>query len=147
MISQDSYSHSEVVRGKGKGLRSKRKTGESLCNLSVCVRLRPPPPRDENRLLSWEVDGNTVSTAECRPDRLYTEKASFSFNNVFAEEDSTQDVYDYMCRDAVEGVVQGTNCTIFAYGQTNSGKTFTIGGGAGNPGIIEMAVSSCPPSP
>ena len=48
-----------------RGARSKSPkpaAGELLCNLSVGVRFRPPPPRDENREVCWLANGNTVST-------------------------------------------------------------------------------------
>lgn len=37
-------------------------------------------------------------------------------------------------------VVNGFNSTVFAYGQTSSGKTHTMKGTAGDPGIIPLAV-------
>lgn len=43
--------------------------------------------------------------------------ALFAFENVFLEDENTFEVYDHMCRSAVEGAVRGTNSTVFAYGQ------------------------------
>lgn len=37
--------------------------------------------------------------------------------------------------------MEGYNAVIFAYGQTASGKTFTLTGSPNNPGIIPLAVS------
>ena len=43
--------------------------------------------------------------------------------------DSTQlDVYNRVARPIVENVLEGYNGTIFAYGQTGTGKTFTMEG-------------------
>ena len=39
-------------------------------------------------------------------------------------------VFENIAKDVVESAFEGYNGTIFAYGQTNSGKTFTITGGA-----------------
>lgn len=51
----------------------------------------------------------------------------FHFDYVFGE-DSTQDyVYDQMARPVVSEVLRGFNGTIFAYGQTGTGKTYTMG--------------------
>jgi len=37
--------------------------------------------------------------------------------------------------------MEGYNAVVFAYGQTASGKTFTLTGAPGNPGIIPLAIS------
>ena len=36
--------------------------------------------------------------------------------------------------------MQGINCTIFAFGQTCSGKTFTIRGNKESPGLIPLSI-------
>ena len=38
------------------------------------------------------------------------------------------DLYDETFRDLVESVIEGFNGTIFAYGQTGTGKTHTMQG-------------------
>lgn len=70
----------------------------------------------------------------------------FSFDKAFGEASSTRDVYDECSKPIVEDVTKGKNGTIFAYGQTSSGKTFTMAGSsptidAENPGVIHMAAS------
>merc|ERR1711907_189427 len=54
-----------------------------------------------------------------------------------------KDVYEGVCRELVDGALRGVNGTIFAYGQTSSGKTFTMQGGdkygAGAPGLMHLA--------
>jgi len=37
-----------------------------------------------------------------------------------------EDVYDFAAKPVVESVLEGFNGTIFAYGQTSSGKTHTM---------------------
>lgn len=39
-----------------------------------------------------------------------------------------RDLYDETFRDLVQSVIEGFNGTIFAYGQTGTGKTFTMQG-------------------
>lgn len=52
----------------------------------------------------------------------------FMFDDVFGP-NSTQDrVYDSAVRPMVKDVLEGMNCTVFAYGQTGTGKTFTMSG-------------------
>ncbi len=61
-------------------------------------------------------------------------------------------MYDGVAKRLVSGAVSGVNGTIFAYGQTSSGKTFTMQGGGqeknpsscneeNHPGVVHMAAS------
>ena len=42
----------------------------------------------------------------------------------------------------IEATISGFNSTIFAYGQTSSGKTFTMHGSGQEDGVIQMAVDN-----
>jgi centromeric protein E len=53
---------------------------------------------------------------------------------------STLNVYEAVALDVVEASLQGINGTIFAYGQTSTGKTHTMFGNSGEPGIMSLAV-------
>ena len=45
-----------------------------------------------------------------------------------------------LVRSLIRAAVDGFNGTAFAYGQTSSGKTFTMNGSGADPGIIPLAV-------
>jgi excinuclease UvrABC helicase subunit UvrB len=46
-------------------------------------------------------------------------------------------------RGLIEDMFKGHNCSVFAYGSTGSGKTFTISGGAMKEnGILQQAVTT-----
>lgn len=51
----------------------------------------------------------------------------YNFDNIFTKESNQQEVYDETVKPLVNCVKMGYNCTIFAYGQTGTGKTYTIG--------------------
>ena len=53
---------------------------------------------------------------------------TYSFDKVFGSDSTQEDVYDAAVRPIVEEVLEGFNCTIFAYGQTGTGKTHTMEG-------------------
>ncbi|KAK9822824.1 hypothetical protein WJX81_005423 [Elliptochloris bilobata] len=57
---------------------------------------------------------------------------SFHFDKVFAPESGQEKLYTQAIAPIVEEVLEGFNCTIFAYGQTGTGKTYTMEGGARN---------------
>ncbi|KAM7137792.1 centromere-associated protein E-like [Macrochelys suwanniensis] len=65
---------------------------------------------------------------------------TFNYDGVFHSNDSTQQVYDGVAVPIIKSAVQGCNGTIFAYGQTASGKTYTMMGSDKSMGIIPKAV-------
>ena len=72
-------------------------------------------------------------------------KFSHALDHVFGPETSNMQIFDGFARDLVLQTVEGFNGTIFAYGQTSSGKTFTMSGagseGSFQPGIIQIGVN------
>eukprot|EP00064_Thunnus_orientalis_P010074 superscaffoldBa00001333_g10100 len=57
----------------------------------------------------------------------------FTFDSVYGWDSKQSDIYDDAVRPLVESVLQGFNGTIFAYGQTGTGKTFTMQGISNDP--------------
>ena len=51
----------------------------------------------------------------------------FNFDLVLEKEASQEEVYTRMVCDRVHSVINGYNATVFAYGQTGTGKTFSMG--------------------
>ena len=71
-------------------------------------------------------------------------KEMFSFDHVFGPEVSTEQIFKEQVRELVHNSLQGFNQTVFAYGQTSSGKTFTMRGASyekeGQLGLIPLSV-------
>lgn len=61
-------------------------------------------------------------------------------DEVFDVDSTNKQVFDCVGRDIVRSVVSGYHGAIFAYGQTASGKTYTMQGDRTNPGIFGQAV-------
>jgi len=53
-------------------------------------------------------------------------KKQFIFDRVFEEDTQQQEIWDYVS-DSVNSFVQGYNVSILAYGQSGSGKSYTMG--------------------
>lgn len=53
---------------------------------------------------------------------------TFTFDKVFGPSAQQRDLYDQAVIPIVNEVLEGFNCTIFAYGQTGTGKTYTMEG-------------------
>lgn len=54
---------------------------------------------------------------------------SYKFNNCFGEDTTTDELYERTIKRLVKSSLTGVNGTVFAYGPTGSGKTFTMMGG------------------
>ncbi|KAH9381085.1 hypothetical protein HPB48_010757 [Haemaphysalis longicornis] len=68
-------------------------------------------------------------------DRLMPERSirkSFTFDRVFGPDTKQIDVYQAVMGPTIAEVMMGYNCTVFAYGQTGTGKTFTMEGERSN---------------
>ncbi|XP_057519952.1 kinesin-like protein KIN-8A isoform X2 [Amaranthus tricolor] len=64
----------------------------------------------------------------------------FTFDASFSESASQMDVYSTTTADLVEAVLQGRNGSVFCYGATGAGKTYTMLGTVENPGVMVLAI-------
>ncbi|XP_039882962.1 centromere-associated protein E isoform X5 [Simochromis diagramma] len=110
--------------------------------VKVCVRVRPLIAREESASenaepvqIFWKADEKSIHQID---DGNSTK--SFSFDRVFAADETTSQLYNGIAKPLVVSTVEGYNGTIFAYGQTSSGKTFTMMGTSRTPGVIPQAV-------
>ncbi|KAF4149953.1 Kinesin motor domain [Phytophthora infestans] len=60
----------------------------------------------------------------------------YAFDYVFSANDGQQKVYQQTTKFLIHGVLNGFNATVFAYGCTGAGKTFTMLGTKEEPGIM-----------
>ncbi|XP_034555301.1 centromere-associated protein E isoform X5 [Notolabrus celidotus] len=111
--------------------------------VKVAVRVRPLIEREESAALEkaepvhlfWKADKKSIHQV----DDVNSTK-SFSFDRVFTADETTNQLYLNIAKPLVVSTVEGYNGTIFAYGQTSSGKTFTMMGSSRAPGVIPLAV-------
>eukprot|EP00937_MAST-01D_sp_MAST-1D-sp2_P002693 g2693.t1 len=144
---------------------SSSSSAASECNIGVAVRIRPLSEREAEQQREdgiatpspvWVVRGggrgggggggmgNTVAfvgdpAAFGRgggDERLPT----YQFDHVLGPECGTARAYEKLCTKVVDGTLQGFNGTIFAYGQTSSGKTYSMVGNEADPGMAVLAV-------
>ncbi len=62
-------------------------------------------------------------------------------DNVFTTHDNNSRVYDHIAKRLVRRVMEGYHGTVFAYGMTGTGKTFSMQGTASSPGVIPLAIT------
>lgn len=51
----------------------------------------------------------------------------FGFDYIFSEASKNVEIYNKCCQTQVERFLSGSNASIFAYGQSGTGKTYTMG--------------------
>ncbi|KAK3425624.1 hypothetical protein EUGRSUZ_F02228 [Eucalyptus grandis] len=108
---------------------------EKIC---VAVRVRPFAAEETFNGTFWKIEDNRISLH--RPHGTPVSGLSFAFDHIFGEGCTNATVYDRLTKDVIRAAVEGFNGTAFAYGQTSSGKTFTMNGSDADPGIIRLAV-------
>ncbi|CAN7040594.1 unnamed protein product [Brassica oleracea var. botrytis] len=92
-------------------VRLRPRNGEEMiadADFADCVELQPEVKRLKLRKNNWDTD-------------------TFEFDEVLTEYASQKRVYEVVAKPVVEGVLDGYNGTIMAYGQTGTGKTYTLG--------------------
>ena len=68
----------------------------------------------------------------------------FNFDRIFPPSSTQQDIYSFGVKGIIDSVLDGYNGTVLAYGQTSSGKTYTMQGEMGSEstmGIIPRMIS------
>lgn len=131
-------------------------------SVRVCIRMRPLLQHEDAEF--WETDPPTnriftTNAYETRDllsdyslqnipnkdvkralmDSIYSPQ-SFTFDKIYPITSNTQIIYKEMCREITKSVINGFNGSIFMYGQTTSGKTFTMLGSPNSPGILPCAL-------
>jgi centromeric protein E len=94
----------------------------------VSVRLRPLNGREAGDSSDWEcISPTTIMFRSTVPERAMFPTA-YTYDRVFGPSCSTRQVYEEGAKEVALSVVSGINSSIFAYGQTSSGKTYTMTG-------------------
>jgi kinesin family protein 5 len=119
-----------------------------MTSVRVVARFRPFNKREleeyQSRELTVKIDFQDRKTLVITQPGM--PKQVFNFDCVFDPKESQKTVFEEAARSTVMDVLNGFNGTIFAYGQTGAGKSFTmLGPELGDPalwGIIPRA-SEC----
>ncbi|XP_046291927.1 kinesin-like protein KIF21A isoform X9 [Marmota monax] len=110
-------------------------------SVRVAVRIRP-------QLAKEKIEGCHICTSVTpgEPQVFLGKDKAFTFDYVFDIDSQQEQIYIQCIEKLIEGCFEGYNATVFAYGQTGAGKTYTMGTGfdvnitEGEQGIISRAV-------
>jgi centromeric protein E len=107
-------------------------------NVIVSVRVRPDAGGNDHAKADgeWMVDGRKSLIGY-----QGKEGGDYYYDNVFTTHDDNSRVYDHSAKRLVRRVMEGYHGTVFAYGMTGTGKTFSMQGTASSPGVIPLAIT------
>ncbi|XP_072292612.1 kinesin-like protein KIF11 [Eucyclogobius newberryi] len=115
-----------MASNNGNGL----KRDEKGRNIQVVVRCRPfntVERKSSHSVIDCDQSRREVTVKTGGPNDKASRK-TYTFDMVFAPAAKQIDVYRSVVCPILDEVIMGYNCTVFAYGQTGTGKTFTMEG-------------------
>ena len=139
--------------------------------IKVAIRLRPLLPHEDFEYWSINTNKNLISSKSenniKNSDESFTSNKSnkmnimlkdmylnqllldnifvpqsFKFDKIFTKEITSEKIYLDICQDVIKSFIKGINGTIFVYGQTTSGKTYTMLGNVDYPGILPCSLKN-----
>jgi len=134
--------------------------GEDSSEIKVIVRVRPHNDREvqnnnktiieivDDKMLIFDPKEKTASfffhnVAQKGRDMLkkQNKQLQFIFDRVFNSMSTNVDVFEGSTKSLINSLLDGYNCSVFAYGATGAGKTHTMLGNKEDPGITYRTVA------
>uniref|UniRef100_A0A668AKM2 Kinesin-like protein n=1 Tax=Myripristis murdjan TaxID=586833 RepID=A0A668AKM2_9TELE len=126
-------------------LKKSRDSAEiTLCVLQVALRIRPLSDAEQEEaatIVAHRVDDQMVVLMDPMedPDDILranrSREKTYMFDVAFDYTANQEEVYRATTKELIEGLISGYNATVFAYGPTGCGKTYTMLGTDKEPGI------------
>lgn len=122
-------------------------SSSSSSGVQVVVRLRPLNEREKKDgtlpVVSASTNDKTVTVIKGTGSRQA--RSAFTFDNVFTAFSTQEEVFTTTMKPVIRDVLTGFESTVFAYGQTGTGKTHTMEGSLDHPddyGVIPRAAEA-----
>ncbi|XP_050214479.1 kinesin-like protein KIN-10B isoform X2 [Mercurialis annua] len=121
-----------------------------VSKVRVIVRVRPFLPQEitasNNQIpviTSSEIKDGESEVTVILQDPHSSRRECYQLDSFFGQEDnSITRIYEKEVKGLIPGVFEGYNATVFAYGATGSGKTYTMQGTDKLPGLMSLAMST-----
>ena len=108
-------------------------------NVKVYCRIRPENEKEYSTGLGLCLEPTSSNSLKIIIDNLninsglkenYAEKSSqdFTYDKVFPSDTNQKTIFDIVAKPLISAAFEGINGTLFCYGQTSSGKTYTMEG-------------------
>lgn len=111
-----------------------REGAKNGVNVKVIVRCRPLSDLERKdpsqfQVVSTKPEAREIFVSQTIPGRkIESYSKTFTFDGVCNQFTAQRELFETYIFPIVDEVLQGFNCTIFAYGQTGTGKTYTMEG-------------------
>ena len=123
--------------------KAKDKNKKEIYNILVAVRCRPLSKK-EKEISTKEtikiIDEKTLKLKDpngfLNPNNVRAQEKIMNFDYVFAPFIGQEEIFNKTTKFLIDKIINGFNATVFAYGVTGAGKTYTMLGNDENPGIM-----------
>ena len=124
----------------------KSKSSEVDANFTVYIRVRPKTQREidkENvkgkqfKLLRMREHDIGILHPGYSKSQFFNKEKRFPVDGIFSGEDDTKKVYSKTVLPILGNLLEGYNATVFAYGMTGVGKTYTMFGNMNSLGEVD----------
>ena len=156
ILSEENKKNSNIKKIKIKSIEEKFNKN----NIIIAVRVRPLNKKEiedadyktiniidkDTLIISIPTDysinkkGKNKSKKENKINIIKEKEETFKYDFVFGEDVKQKQIYKYTSSNLIKQVLEGYNATIFAYGATGTGKTYTMLGSGSNVGIMIRAI-------
>ena len=118
-----------------------------MSTVKVCVRLRPLNKREKSGssdhipVITTDMNENSVTIVKGLGSKAVQHR--FHVDSVFGSFAEQQEIFDNSVRPIISEVLDGFEATVFAYGQTGTGKTYTMEGDIASEEHMGIIPRSC----
>ena len=117
-------------------------------NILVAVRCRPLSQKEREisvyetiQIMQRKIIILKDPNGYLNPNNIRTKEQTLAFDYAFDQFESQKDIFNNTTKFLIDGVTNGFNATVFAYGATGAGKTYTMTGTEENPGIMSLTLN------
>lgn len=115
----------------------------SFSNVKVAIRIRPIPEPEHSIVSIFNKKYVLIEKENEKESYLLSQKkktSTYVFDVVFDVNASQEEVFVETAKPLIPHVLKGINCTVFAYGATGSGKTYTMLDDKNQNGIVQLSI-------
>ena len=141
----DELSKKKEAEKEAENENQENNSKKSLYKIMVAVRCRPLSqkekeisPKETINIIDKKVIKLKDPNGFLNPNNIRAKEQILEFDHAFDSKDSQETIFNSTTKPLIEGIVNGFNATVFAYGATGAGKTYTMLGDEENPGIMSL---------
>ena len=117
-------------------------------NILVTVRCRPLNQKEREislyetlQIMERKIIILKDPNGASNPNNVRTKEQTLAFDYAFDQFEGQNEIFSCTTKFLIKGVTNGFNATVFAYGATGAGKTYTMLGNEENPGIMSLTLN------